>query len=201
VDGVKLGLLGGTFDPVHLGHLILAECAREQFELSEVRFLVAGDPWRKWDTRVSPAEDRVAMVRLAVSGNRSFVVAASEVERSGATYTVDTLRALRRRLAPADEIYFLLGQDALADMPLWREPAEIAALAHLAVAPREGGLKGGEPATEERKLRLKTLTVDMPPVGISSTDLRSRVRSGKSIRYLVPAEVEAYIRDKGLYQD
>jgi nicotinate-nucleotide adenylyltransferase len=201
VDGVNIGLLGGTFDPVHLGHLILAQCAREQFDLAEVRFLVAGDPWRKWDTRVSPAEHRLAMVRLAVADDASLVVDASEVDRTGATYTVETLRALRHHLGPADEIYFLLGQDALADMPLWREPAAIAALAHLAVAPRQDGEPDGQPAAGGGPVDFPTATVDMPRVGISSTDLRNRVRLGKSIRYLVPPEVEAYIRDKGLYRD
>src|SRR5438477_6930163 len=101
---MKSGLLGGTFDPIHLGHLILAECAREQFGLNEVRFLVAGDPWRKWGKPVSPAPHRIAMVRLAIAGNPDFVLDASEVDRAGPTYTVDTLRAIRAGMGSGDEI-------------------------------------------------------------------------------------------------
>jgi nicotinate-nucleotide adenylyltransferase len=197
---MRLGLLGGTFDPIHVGHLILAECAREQFSLDEVRFLVAGDPWRKWETQVSPATHRLAMARLGAAANPAFVVDASEVQRPGPTYTIDTLREFRKRLAEGDEIYFLLGEDAVADMPLWREPAAIAELARLAVAPRAGDLNSAMAAAEPAQPGFPCLMIDMPPIGISSTDLRARVRAGQSIRYLVPESVEAYIRKNRLYR-
>lgn len=197
MDGVKTGLLGGTFDPIHLGHLVLAECAREQFELDEVRFLIAGDPWRKWGKPVSPAIYRIAMVQLGIANNRRFVLDTSEIERAGPTYTIETLRELHGQMKASDQLYFLLGEDALADMVHWREPDTIAALAQLAVAPRTREAN----ASDEKFPKLPTLTVEMPAISISSTELRERVREGKSIRYQVPAAVEAYIFEHHLYRD
>lgn len=192
---MKLGVMGGTFDPVHIGHLILAEQAREQLGLDSVRFIPAGDPWRKAHLDVTPAAHRLAMARLAVAGNPAFEVDDCEVVREGPTYTVDTLLELRAGLADEDEVYFLAGNDALADLPNWRDPAGIAEAAYIAVAPREGyELPADLPFARERLVRLS-----MPYVGISSTDLRVRARRGLSLRYLVPAAVEEYIREHGLY--
>ncbi|HLF77691.1 MAG TPA: nicotinate-nucleotide adenylyltransferase [Dehalococcoidia bacterium] len=192
---MRLGFLGGTFDPPHVGHLILAEVAREQLGLSKVLFIPAGDPWRKADREVSPAQHRLAMTRLAIEGNEAFEVDDCEIKREGATYTVDTLRELRARLQPDDEIVFLAGEDALADMPRWKDPAGIAAAARLAIAPRsDADLPEGLPFDTKQLLR-----VDMPYVDISSTGLRERARKGLSLRYQVPPAVDAYIRENGLY--
>ncbi|MBI5948501.1 MAG: nicotinate (nicotinamide) nucleotide adenylyltransferase [Chloroflexi bacterium] len=204
----SIGLLGGTFDPPHIGHLVLGECARVQFGLDKVIFLPAGDPWRKTGLRTedsglrtempSPAEHRLAMVRLAVAGNPHFEVDDREVRRPGPTYTVDTLEEYRvpsteYRVGPA--LVLILGSDALADMPNWKDPDRIRALATLAVAPK--------PATADVDPGLGTqypaLTIDMPPLAISSTVIRARVAAGKPIRYLVPEAVEAYIREHMLY--
>ncbi len=192
---MNLGVLGGTFDPVHLGHLILAEQAREQLHLDRVLFVPAGDPWRKAQRRVTPASHRVAMVSLAVAGNPAFEVDDSEVMRTGPSYTVDTLRELRARLSTADELYFIIGQDALADLPRWRDPVAIAALALITVAPRANA---EPPALSFDASRL--VRIEMPLIDVSSTDLRARARAGRSLRYLVPDAVEAYIRDQGLYR-
>ena len=124
----------------------------------------------------------------------------SEVERTGPTYTIETLTALRASLSSADELFFLLGQDALADMPRWKEPTRIAELARLAVAPRAASEEPPDPALAFEP-PLLTLSVDMPPVGISSSDLRERVKAGRSIRYLVQADVDSYIQEKGLYRE
>ena len=193
---MRLGILGGTFDPPHVGHLILAELAREQLGLDKVRFIPAGDPWRKSFREVTPAERRLEMTLLAVAGNDAFDVDAREVRREGPSYTVETLRELRLELELTDEIFFLAGEDALADLPWWREPAAIAALAWIVVAPREGvELRTDLPFPAERLLRL-----EMPYIGISSTDLRRRAQQRLSLRYLTPPAVEAYIYDHGLYE-
>jgi len=206
----RLGVLGGTFDPPHVGHLALAEQAREQLRLDRVLFIPAGDPWRKSQRAVTPAVHRLAMIRLAVAGNPAFAVDDSEVRRKGPTYSVDTLRELRARLATADELYFVIGQDALADLPHWRDPAGIAALALIAVARRPFAVlrAGSEPVEGPRADAeppalpfdaSRLVRVEMPLIDVSSTDLRARARAGRSLRYLVPDAVAAYIREKGLY--
>jgi nicotinate-nucleotide adenylyltransferase len=199
---VKVGVMGGTFDPIHLAHLILAEQARVFLGLDRVLFLPAGAPWRKAERRIAPVADRVAMVRAALAGDPYFEVSLIESERRGPSYTVDTLSVLQRQLGPQAELYFILGQDALADLPNWREPARIVQLARLAVAARPGCPRP-DPAALERAvpgIRERIDVVPMPQVDISSTDIRRRVAQGLSIRFLVPAAVEAYIAAHGLYR-
>lgn len=197
---VRLGILGGTFDPVHLGHLVLAERAREQLGLAQVLWVPAGDPWRKPGRSVTPAEHRLAMVRLAIAGNPAFDACSLEMERPGPTYSVDTLATLRQKY-PESELVFLLGQDALEDLPNWHEPKRLVQLATLALAPRgRRPALGGE--VLERLvpgLRERIVWVEMPRVDISATELRRWVAEGRSLRYLVPDAVEVYIREEGLY--
>lgn len=192
------GLLGGTFDPPHVGHLALGECARVQFRLDRVCFMPAGDPWRKAGRGVTAAAHRLAMTNLAIAGNPHFFLDEREIERIGPTYTVDTLRELHAE--GMDDLILILGSDALADMPAWREPDVITALARPAVAPKGGD--AGEQAWLAAQVGLDTppLVVDMPPVPVSSTLVRERVRAGKAVRYFVPDAVEAYIREHGLYR-
>jgi nicotinate-nucleotide adenylyltransferase len=190
---MKLGVLGGTFDPIHIAHLLLAEQAREQLYLDRVLFIPAGDPWRKASRRVAPAVHRLAMTRLAVAGNPGFVVDDCEVTREGPTYTADTLRELHERY-PRDQLYLLLGEDALADLPFWHEPASLAENATIVVAPRGGFVLPELPFDPESVVR-----ITMPFLDVSSTDLRSRARHGKSLRYLVPDAVIDYIRDHRVY--
>jgi nicotinate-nucleotide adenylyltransferase len=191
---MRIGVFGGTFDPPHVGHLILAEACREQLALDRVLFIPAGDPWRKTDREVTRASHRLAMTRLAVAGNEAFAIDDCEVTREGPSYSIDTLRLLHDRLPVGHELLLIIGEDALADLPNWREPAALAALATIAVVPREGVKLPALPFDHDR-----IVEVAMPYIGISSTALRERVRAGLSIRYQTPPAVEAYIREQGLY--
>lgn len=199
---MRLGVLGGTFDPPHVGHLILAEEARTRLDLRKVLFVPAGDPWRKAAQEVTAAEHRLAMVRLMLGSDPHFEVSTLEMERAGPSYTVDTLEALHQQHGPGLELYFIVGEDALHDLPHWKEPARILSLARLAVARRPAGegwfdadLEAIVPGLSERVVPLP-----MPTVEISSTHLRERARAGLSLRYLVPLGVEEYIRRHGLYR-
>ncbi len=193
---LKIGILGGTFDPIHLAHLILAEQARDQLQLDVVKFLPAGDPWRKGNRHISSSEHRLEMTRLAVAGSDFFEVDDREIVRGGATYTVDTLREFRAEMEDGDELYFLAGEDALADIANWREPNGIAEAAYIVVAPRQGPAPSVDVVPKSRLIWLQ-----MPHVGISSTLLRELAGRGASLRYLVPEAVAAYISDMGLYSD
>jgi nicotinate-nucleotide adenylyltransferase len=199
---VRLGVLGGTFDPPHVGHLILAEEARTRLELEKVLFVPAGDPWRKAAREITAAQHRLAMVRLMVASDPYFEVSTLEVERQGPSYAVDTLQALHEQHGPRLELYFILGEDALHDLPHWKEPARILSLAWLAVAARPSSEPWSDPDLEAAvpSLSERVVPLPMPAVDISSTALRERARAGLSLRYLVPLPVEEYIRRHGLYR-
>jgi len=201
---MRLGLFGGSFDPVHYGHLLLAECCREQCRLDRVWFVPAASPPHKKGHPLSPAEHRVAMLRLATAGHELFEVSTNEVDRGGLSYTVDTLRRFREA-HPDDALFLLVGADMLLDLPNWRRPDEICRLA-LPVAVRRAGT--GEPnfsclapiASAERIDQMRRSQVEMPEIGISSTELRGHVAASRSIRFQVPRAVEEYIRTHGLYR-
>ena len=195
----RVALFGGTFDPPHLGHLIIAECAREALRLDRVEFLVAADPPHKLDVVRSPFATRRTMVELAIDGVPRFAVNTSEQSRPGPSFTVDTLR-LRRRERPDEHLWFLMGADSLSDLPTWREPDSILALARIAVAARPGSDLSLEAA--DRSLPGVSRACDVvstPLIDISSRDLRRRVREGQSITFRVPDTVETYIQERGLY--
>jgi nicotinate-nucleotide adenylyltransferase len=196
---MRLGLFGGTFDPIHLGHLILAESCREACGLDRVWFVVAGAPPHKPGDRTA-ASHRLEMARIAVAGHPAFEVSDLETHRPGPHYSVETLDAIRRD-RPDDELFFLIGADSLTDLPTWRQPGRIAELATIVVVNRPGidsfapaHLPDLGPGT--RPIR----TIPVPPIGIASHDLRRRVAEGRSIRYQVPRGVEAYIEAQGLYR-
>jgi nicotinate-nucleotide adenylyltransferase len=198
VAGLRVGVLGGTFDPVHRGHLALARAAREEVALDELLFVPAGQPWRKEGRIVAPAEHRLAMLRLALEGEQAFRVETLELDREGPSYTADTLEALRAA-RPDDELFVVLGEDALADLPNWVRPERILELATPAVARRAGvppaageGLPG---------LRGRVVWLKMPLVPVSATEIRERVRRGLPVGELVPPVVEVYIQEHGLYRD
>ncbi len=199
---LQIGLLGGTFDPIHIGHLRLAEEAREQLGLDRVLFLPAPHPWRKAGRPVTPVEHRLAMVRLAIAGNAAFAVSTIELEQRGPTYTALTLAALRAELGDGVTLHFILGADALRDLPNWWEPGRIVALARLAVAARGRAPLRGLAELDRRVPGLLAACerVGMPALAISSTDLRRRAAEGRSLRYLVPDAVVAYIAAHQLYQ-
>jgi len=204
---VNIGVLGGTFDPIHIGHLIVAEEARIKLGLKEVLFVPAGQPWLKVDRAITSAVHRVEMVRLAIASNPYFRLCTLEVERPGPSYTVDTLIALREQLGSKANLFFILGRDALAELPLWKEPQRLIQLCSLVVAPRlvlsEGEGPGSKDLGRLEKelpgLQDKVIQLDMPVIGISSSAIRQRLAQGLPIRYLVPPEVENYITEQRLY--
>lgn len=186
--------MGGTFDPIHIGHLILAETARQELKLDKVRFIPAGDPWRKAGRDISPAQQRLGMVWVATQDNEAFEVDDCEIRREGPSYTSVTLREIRATLQPEDEMFFLAGEDSLADLPNWHEPEAVFEAAYFVVAQREGYDAPPGIVPTDRLIRLS-----MPFVGISSTKLREMARAGQSLRYQVPSVVEAYIQKQRLY--
>ncbi len=198
---MKLGILGGTFDPPHVGHLILAEEARQALGLGQVLFVPAGEPWRKAGRQLSPPEHRLTMVRLAVGDNSDFFVSILEIERKGPSYTAETLATLQQQLPDDSELFFIMGQDSLADLPNWRQPDRIVSLARLAVAGRSAREAAQADALEKKVpgISQRLVWLDMPRIDISSTAVRERVRQGLSIRYWVPAAVEEHIRQHRLY--
>jgi len=201
---MRLGIYGGSFDPVHYGHLLLAESCREECRLDEIWFMPAGSPPHKMSGRLASARDRVAMLRLATSGHPAFRVDTREVDRGGVSYTVDSLEQIRSE-RPSDELFLLLGADALADFPTWRSPARIAALAVLVTVRRAGSAAAdlgrvAEAIGPAAHAQLVAHQVEMPQVDFSSRDLRARLSAGKSIRYRTPRPVERYLEESSLYR-
>jgi len=196
---VNIGVLGGTFDPIHIGHLVVGEEARIKLGLSEVLFVPAGQPWLKLDRNITPAVHRAEMVRRAIADNPYFRLSTLEMDRPGPSYTVDTLTMLRKQLGSGASFFFILGRDTLAELPLWKEPQKVVQLCRLVVPPRLGSrdLKHLEKAIPG--LLDKVVQLDMPVIGISSSEIRQRVTQGLSIRYLVPHEVEKYITEQKVY--
>jgi nicotinate-nucleotide adenylyltransferase len=196
---LNIGVLGGTFDPIHIGHLIVAEEARIKLGLAKVLFVPAGQPWLKQDRDITPAVHRVEMVRRAIAENPYFKLSTLEVDRPGPSYTVDTLGLLQDQLSSEASLFFILGRDTLAELPLWKEPRKVIQLCRLVVPPRLGSrdlrhLEEAIPGLLERVIQL-----DMPVIGISSSEIRQRIARGLSIRYLVPPGVERYITEQGIY--
>ncbi len=196
----RTGIFGGTFDPIHIGHLIAATELRHALGLDRVIFIPTGSPPHKGNVTVAPAADRLAMLRLAIGGITEFDVSTIEVDRAGPSYTLDTLLSLRIADPDAD-LLLLMGEDSLRDLTTWRQPEGILALAEIGVATRPGvnvnlaTLAKTLPATRDR-----VAIVPIPDIGISSRDIRRRVSKGEPIRFQVPAPVEDHIRRRGLYR-
>ena len=196
--GRKLGVMGGTFDPIHNGHLTTAEEALVQFGLDEVVFVPTGRPWMKEHEDVSPPEHRYLMTVIATASNPRFRVSRIDVDREGPTYTIDTLRALADQESDA-ELFFVTGADAMLEIFEWKEPQDLLALAHFIAATRPGyDLATLESSTATRD-RVSVMAI--PALAISSTDVRRRVREGRPIRYLVPEGVKSYVEKTGLYRN
>ena len=199
---MRRGLLGGTFDPIHMGHLIVAETARSALRLDEVWFVPTGVPWMKRGQPISEGRHRLAMASFAVAPNPHFEVLSLELERPGETYTVDTLEAMSQWKGPGDELIFILGTDALRSLPRWRNPSRILELAMVAVVWRPGY---DVPEVRELEQALpgasrRIVQVTMPLIEISGVDIRQRAAHGLSIRYLVPDPVADYIKGQELYR-
>lgn len=188
----RLGVFGGTFDPVHVGHLIMAQEALSKLRLDRVLFVPAARPAHKRSRTIASAAHRVAMLRLAVRGVPQLQVSTLEVERGGVSFTVDTLESLARE---SRDLYFVMGQDSLDDFPTWRDPERIARLARLAVVPRgDGRLPRIRP-----ELRGRVSLLDPPRIGISSSEIRRRLKRGLSVRWWMPDASLRYAIEKGLY--
>jgi nicotinate-nucleotide adenylyltransferase len=195
----RIGMLGGTFDPVHLGHLVLGEAAREELSLDRVIFVPTGHSWRKTDREITPGPDRLEMLRLAVAGNPHFEVSTLEIEREGPSYTEITLAALQDA-NPGAEMFFILGRDALSDLPNWHDPSGVVRLATLVVAHREGEATPREEDPALARLNARIVWLPMPVIGVSATHVRERVSAGRSVRYLLPDAVADYVESHGLYR-
>jgi nicotinate-nucleotide adenylyltransferase len=194
----RIGLMGGTFDPIHHGHLVAAEEARWQFGLEKVVFLPTGQPWQK-PVGVSPAEDRYQMTVIATASNPAFEVSRVEIDHPGPTYTVDTLRRLRAELGEHTRLYFITGADAVLHILTWKDRDEVLALAEFIAATRPGHdlAKLGELVP---RFRERLHPMEIPMLAISSTEIRARVARGAPIQYLVPDGVVRYVAERGLYR-
>lgn len=200
---MRLGIFGGTFDPVHYGHLLLAECCREQCELDQIWLLPAGVPPHKQQRPLTPANQRVEMLRLAVGGHEAMAVSTLEIERGGVSYTVDTLATIGQQRADA-QLFLLMGADTLYDLPTWRQPEQICQLAIPLLLRRPGVAEPDFSAitdlvNSQRLEEIRRYQVQTPLVELSGTDIRHRVSKGMSIRYRTPRAVEKYIETHGLY--
>lgn len=199
---MNIGVLGGTFDPIHIGHLLVAEEVAARLGLSRILFMPAGQPWLKLNNAnaISPAEHRLEMVRLAIAGKPGFELSTIEIERPGPTYTVDTIAELQAQLG-GDELFFILGWDNLNQLPQWHQPARLIELCRLVAVPRVdfplpdlGSLEAALPDISER-----VILFDAPRIDINASEIRRRAAQGLSIGELVPEPVERYIKEHGLY--
>lgn len=197
----RLGIMGGTFDPIHLGHLVCAEQAREVMGLDAVIFVPAGNPVFKRDQQVAPGRMRLEMCRLAVESNPAFDVSSIEIDRAGDTYTVDTLRQLRAHFPENVELFLITGADALISIMKWRDASAIADMARLIAVTRPGSMLTDDWKQDvASSAAFEIAYVSMPALAVSSTMLRDRVAHGRSIRYLTTTRVMEYIQENGLYR-
>lgn len=198
---MNIGVMGGTFDPIHNGHLIIAEEARAQMHLAEILFVPACVPWLKTGRQISAVEHRVEMVRLAIADKPYFKLSTVDIERGGSSYTVDTIADLQGQVGAEDELFLIMGWDSLAELPQWHEPARLVAMCHLLAVPRPGyprpklkSLEASIPGISQQ-----VMLMDKPVINISASDIRERVAKGLSVRHLVPEAVNRYIKEHGLY--
>jgi nicotinate-nucleotide adenylyltransferase len=198
---MNIGVMGGTFDPIHIGHLIVVEAVRARLNLAEILFVPAGQPWLKVDSPISPAEHRVEMVRLALADKPYFKLSTMEIERAGPTYTVDTITELKAQLGAEDELFFILGWDNLAELPRWRQPSRLIQMCRLVAVPRPGSPRPDLKALEAiiPGLSQRVALMDKPEIDISASAIRNRVAQGLSIHHLVPEPVGRYIKEHKLY--
>jgi nicotinate-nucleotide adenylyltransferase len=199
---MRIGVMGGTFDPIHFGHLVSAQEALAQFSLDRVLFMPTGRPVRKTHRAVSSPEDRYLMTVIATASNREFGVSRMEIDRPGDTYTVDTMATLRQELEPGTELFFITGADAVREILGWRGADRLAGLCTFIAATRPGyepDLLAGLPEGADLKLP-KVEYMAIPALAISSSDIRARVASGRPIRYLLPEDVAEFIEKNGLYR-
>ncbi len=199
----SIGVFGGTFDPVHFGHLKMAEAVQRELDLVEVVFVPAGSPWLKQDRDVTSAEHRLEMLVIATASYPRFNVSTLEMERPGATYTVETMSELRASLGASTQVFFIVGFDALNELPAWKEPERLVNMCRIAAVRRPGhtDLDMDELEAAVPGLTKSLVVVDAPLVNVSATEIRERAAQGRSIRDMVPEEVAEYIEKNRLYRD
>ena len=197
----RVGILGGTFDPIHMGHLILAEEARDQLGLSLVYFVPAGDPPHKRERRLAPVELRLRMIELAIAGNEAFQASRVDADRPGPHYTLDMVKMFAERIAPDSILFFLMGYDSLAELPTWHRASDLVAACQL-VALRRFNVPLDWDYLEAKLpgIRQRVTLLDMPELEISSHDIQERVRATRSNRYLLPDPVRHFIARQMLYR-
>ena len=198
---MRIGVLGGTFDPVHLGHLEIAEEVKHSLDLSVIMLVPAGQPLLKPDYQVTPAQQRLEMLRLAVADRPYLEVSAMEIERPGPSYTIDTITELRHQYGLEYEIFFILGWDSLELIAEWREPSRLIEMCHLVAVPRPGWPQPNLEILEDRipGLSERVMLLEKPNINISASAIRALVAQGKPISHLVPGPVADYIREHNLY--
>ncbi len=198
---MKIGVIGGTFDPIHNGHLIIAEETRARLNLTEVLFVPAGQPWLKANSPVAAVDHRLEMVCLAIADRPYFTLSTVDIDRPGPSYTIDTLAELQSQFGAGTELFLITGWDSLAELPQWHEPTRLITMCHLVAVPRPGyrrpklkSLEASIPGISKR-----VMLMDKPEIDISASVIRDRVAQGLSIRHLVPEPVNRYIKQHGLY--
>ena len=196
---MKVGIMGGTFDPIHNGHLVTAEAVRDSLNLDEVLFIPSARPPHKRDREIISPEHRLAMTVLATCFNKHFRVSTIEILREGPSYAVDTIDALKNEYSNGTEFYFILGADAALELSTWHNAQELIEKCYFIVATREGTEFNIETVENDFKIKGHIKKIDTPKIEISSTEIRNKVANGRSIRYLVPDSVEAYIKKERLY--
>ncbi len=200
---MNIGVLGGTFDPLHIGHIRVAEEAIARLDLPRILFIPAGQPWLKLNNAISPVPHRLEMVRLGISGNPRFKLSTMEIERSGPSYSVDTIEQLHSQLSTGDEIFFILGWDNLMQLPKWYQPQRLIEMCRLVAVPRVDFPYPDLPALEKELpgISQKVILFDRPRIDINASEIRRRAAEGKSISEFVPKAVERYIKEHGLYKE
>lgn len=198
---MKIGIMGGTFNPIHNGHLLLAEAAREELGLDKIWFMPSGNSYMKAGITIASKEDRIQMTTLAIENNPYFELSLLETERAGATYTCDTLLQLKRDF-PKYEFYFILGADSLLSIDRWKHPEIIMKNCVLTTAVRDGKMRETQEKAAELKERFQAKIRLLPErnIDISSTEIRTRIKEGRSVKYMVPENVLNYLRERSLYQ-
>lgn len=196
----RIGVLGGTFDPIHIGHLVIADNALEQLRLERILFVPAGSPPHKTNQLISSPAERRKMTEIAITGRSEFEISDIDLIRNGPSYTFDLLDHVHRQYGTT-EVFFIMGADSFRDFPTWHRPQDILTAARLAVAARTNAELPDSTFASVPGLRERTIFLHSPLCDVSSSELRDRLRAGKTVRYLVPIEVEEYIKQRGLYQD
>ena len=189
----RIGILGGTFNPIHLGHLVMAQEVFEKLKLDKIVFVPANCPPHKNSQNILPARDRCAMVRLAIRGNAAFVISDCEIKRAGKSYSIDTVECLRQQFPVGSKVFFIIGEDHLPTLPTWKNINQLCKFVSFVAVNRPGG-------GTRKKSTIKTKFISMPSLDISSSDIRKRIAKGQTVRYLLPYQVFEYIKKYKLYQ-